>query len=51
MKKYFVVGYDPSVDRFILLKHDYFDSYEDAHDYALGCAEGLNPFVVEEIKE
>ena len=50
-KKYFVMGYDASVDRFILLKHLCFDCYEDAQDYALGCAEGFSPFVVEEVKE
>ena len=51
MKKYFVMGYDAIVDRFILLKHLCFDCYEDAQDYALGCAEGFSPFVVEEVKE
>lgn len=51
MERYFVMGYDANVDRFILLKSDYFESYEDAHEYALECAEGLNPFVVQDVKE
>ena len=29
MERYFVMGYDANVDRFILLKSDYFESYED----------------------
>lgn len=51
MNRYFVVGYDPSVDRFSLMKQDYFDSYEDAHEYSLECAEGFSAFVVQEVKE
>jgi hypothetical protein len=51
MERYFVMGYDASVDRFILLKRDYFESYEDAHEYALECDEGVSAFVVQDVKE
>ena len=51
MKKYFVIGYDASVDRFILLKHLCFDCYEDAQEYASECAQAFDAFVVEEVKE
>jgi hypothetical protein len=49
--KYFVMGYDQSVDRFIMLKLDAFDNYEEAHDYELTCAEGLCAFVVQEARD
>jgi hypothetical protein len=51
MELYFVMGYDASVDRFILLKHLCFDCYEDAQDYALECDENLGAFVVQQVKE
>ena len=48
---YFVMGYEHLTDRFRLLSNKPFDTYEDAHDWSLSCADELKAFVVQPVGE
>ena len=48
---YFVMGYSDFLDRFYLLSNKSFDTYEDALNWSLNCADELKAFVVQPVGE